>query len=149
MPAPKVASVDAFFARLGDTERPHLETLRALSLAEAKKAGLIETLKWNFPAYTAPNQVGMLWTLQAFKNHCSVRFPVHFFASYREEVEALGYDALDGALRLRWDREVPKALITKLLRARIRDFEAGNTAWSEPKPRAAKSAQGRAAQAKR
>ena len=131
MPAPKVASVDAFFAKLGDVERPHLETLRTLSLAQAKKAGLAEVLKWNFPAYTAASGVGMVWTLQRFKNHCSLRFPVRFFADHRAEVAAAGYEAIEGALKIVYDQKVPKTLITKLLRARIQDFEAGNTAWSD------------------
>lgn len=139
MPAPKVASVDAFFAQLGDTERPHLEALRALSLAEAKKAGLTEALKWNFPAYTSPGGVGMVWTLQCFKKHCSVRFPVRFFEAHRAEVAAAGYEAIEGACKLTWDQPVPKTLLTKLLRARIRDFEAGNTAWSEPTASPAKA----------
>lgn len=129
MPAPKVASIDEFFTRLGDAERPHLETLRALSLTEATRAGMAEELKWNWPSYTSGT---MVWTLQCFKNHCSIRFPVTFFAPYREEVAAAGYEAIDGALKIRWDQKVPKALVTKLIKARIADFEAGNTAWSQP-----------------
>lgn len=139
MPTHKVASVDAFFARLGDAERLHLETLRALSRAEAKKADLVETLKWNWPTYTASDGKGMVWMLQCFKKHCSVRFPVRFFADHRDEVEAAGYEAMEGALRLSWEQKVPKTLVTKLLRARIRDFQAGNTAWSEPAPSGAKA----------
>lgn len=130
MPAPKVPNVDAFFARFGPVERPHLEALRALSLAEAKKAGLVEALKWNFPAYTAAGGKAMVWTLQAFKNHCSVRFPVRFFAEHRAEVEAAGYEALEGAVKIPWAAEMPRDLVTKLIRERIRDFEAGNTSWS-------------------
>lgn len=149
MPAPKVASVDAFFAKLGDAERPHLEALRALSLAEAKKAGLVEALKWNFPAYTPSSGAGMVWTLQCFKKHCSVRFPVRFFADHRAEVEAAGCEAIEGGLKLSWDQKVPKALVTKLLRARIQDFEAGNRAWSEPTPAAAKPRKSGAAKSKR
>lgn len=149
MPAPKVASVDAFFAKLGDVERPHLEALRELSLAEAKKAGLIEALKWNFPAYTPATSPGMVWTLQCFKKHCSLRFPVRFFADHRAEVEAAGYEAIEGALKIAWDQEVPRALVMRLLRARIRDFEAGNTAWSDPTKPTAKSPKRDAPQSKR
>ncbi|MCL3817954.1 iron chaperone [Aeromicrobium wangtongii] len=129
MPAPKVADVDEFFARLGDTERPHLETLRGLSLEAAAGSGVVEELKWNFPAYTKQQ---MLWMLQGFKHHCSVRFPVSFFAPYRDEVSAAGYEAIEGALKIRWDQDVPEALIGRLLAARIDDFDAGNTAWSVP-----------------
>ncbi|MFT4008504.1 MAG: DUF1801 domain-containing protein [Nocardioidaceae bacterium] len=129
MPAPKVASVDEFFARLGETERPHLERLRELSLAAAAGTGVVEELKWNTPAYTLGK---MAWMLQCFKHHCSIRFPVPFFAHYRDEVAAAGYEAMEGALKIRWDQEVPDALVTKLVKARIEDYQAGNTAWSVP-----------------
>lgn len=129
MPAPKVADVDEFFARLGEVERPHLETLRELSLEAAAGSGVVEELKWNFPAYTKQQ---MLWTLQRFKHHCSVRFPVPFFAPYREEASAAGYEAIEGALKIPWDQEVPAGLVRRLLSDRIDDFEAGNTAWSTP-----------------
>jgi uncharacterized protein YdhG (YjbR/CyaY superfamily) len=129
MPAPKVASVDEFFARLSDVERPHLEKLRELSLAGAAGSDVVEALKWNFPAYVDKT---MVWTLQMFKHHCSIRFPVPFFAEYRAEAEAAGYEAIEGALKIRWDQDVPEELISRLIAARIEDFDAGNTAWSTP-----------------
>jgi uncharacterized protein YdhG (YjbR/CyaY superfamily) len=129
MPAPKVASVEDFFARLGDVERPHVEKLRELSLEAAAGTDIVEELKYNFPAYT--DRV-MVWTLQVFKNHCSVRFPVSFFADRRAEAQAAGYDAIEGALKIRWDQDVPEAIIRELLAARIDDFDGGNAAWSSP-----------------
>jgi uncharacterized protein YdhG (YjbR/CyaY superfamily) len=124
-----VASVDEFFARLSDVERPHMQTLRRLSLEAGAAAGVRDELKWNFPAYTLGT---MVWTLQCFKNHCSIRFPVTFFAPYRDEVAAAGYEAIEGALKIFWGQQVPEALISKLIKARIADFQAGNTKWSEP-----------------
>jgi len=129
MPAPKVASVDEFFARLDDVQRPHLEKLRELSLEGAAGTGVTEALKFNFPAYVDQT---MVWTLQCFKNHCSIRFPVSFFADRRDEALAAGYEAIEGALKIRWDQDVPEALIRGLIAARIDDFEGGNTVWSSP-----------------
>jgi uncharacterized protein YdhG (YjbR/CyaY superfamily) len=129
VPAPKVADVDEFFARLDADARPHLETLRGLSLEAASGSGVVEELKWNFPAYTKQQ---MLWTLQRFKHHCSVRLPTSFFAPYRDEASAAGYEAIEGALKIRWDQDVPAELIRRLLTDRIADFDAGNTAWSTP-----------------
>lgn len=129
MPAPKVASVEEFFERLDDVQRPHLEALREVSLAEAAKAGVKEELKHNFPAYTLGV---MVWTLQCFKKHCSIRFPVSFFQQWREEVAAAGYEAIDGALKIRWDQPVPTELVGRIIEARIEDFQAGNTVWSSP-----------------
>lgn len=130
MPAPKVASVDEFFERLDDVQRPHLERLRELSLAAAAGSDVVEALKFNFPAYVDRT---MVWTLQCFKNHCSVRFPVSFFTEHRATAAAAGYDAIDGALKIRWDQDVPEELVRQLLSARIADYyEAGNTVWSTP-----------------
>lgn len=138
VPTPKVLNVDDFLAKLDETQRGVIAVLRALSLAEATKAGLIETLKWNWPAYTPSTGKGTVWMLQCFKKHYSIRFPVHFFANHRAEVEAAGYTAIDGALKVAWEQKVPTALVTKLVRARIRDFETGNTAWSAPESSIAK-----------
>lgn len=132
MPAPKVASVDDFFARLPEIQRPHLETLRALSLADAEANGVTETLKWNFPAYAMGPKLTMAWMLQTFKHHCSIRFPVPFFAAWREEAAATGCEAIEGAMKFRWDQEIPTDLVARIIAARVADFEAGNTAWSVP-----------------
>jgi uncharacterized protein YdhG (YjbR/CyaY superfamily) len=129
MPAPKVANVDEFFARLDDVQRPHLQTLRELSLEGAAGTGVVEALKFNFPAYVNPT---MVWTLQCFKHHCSIRFPVSFFAGRRDEAMAAGYEAIEGALKIRWDQDVPEKIVRELIAARIDDFDAGNTAWSTP-----------------
>jgi uncharacterized protein YdhG (YjbR/CyaY superfamily) len=129
MPAPKVASVEEFFDRLSDVQRPHLERLRELSLAGAEGTGVEEALKYNFPAYTLGT---MVWTLQCFKNHCAIRFPTQFFADYRDEVTAAGYEAIEGSLKIFWDQQVPADLVSRLIADRIADFKAGNTAWSVP-----------------
>jgi uncharacterized protein YdhG (YjbR/CyaY superfamily) len=89
----------------------------------------VEALKFNFPAYV---DTTMVWTLQVFKNHCSIRFPVSFFADRRGEALAAGYEAIEGALKIRWDQDVPEALVSEFIAARIDDFAAGNTAWSTP-----------------
>lgn len=132
MPFPKVASVDEYFERLDATPRPHMERLRELSLAGAAGRDVEETLKWNTPAYAKGPKSTMVWMLQSFKNHCSIRFPVPFFGPFREEVSAAGYEAIEGALKIPWAKEVPGDLVTKLIIARIEDFDAGNTAWSVP-----------------
>lgn len=129
MPAPKVADVDEFFDRLSDEQRPHLETLRRLSLAGADGTGVVEALKYNFPAYAKGT---MVWTLQCFKHHCSIRFPVAFFSPHRAEAEAAGYEAIEGALKIRFDQDVPEQMVRELIAARIDDFDAGSTAWSTP-----------------
>jgi uncharacterized protein YdhG (YjbR/CyaY superfamily) len=117
---PRRASVDHYFARLGDLERPHLEALRALSRKADPKAR--EELKWNLPTYVRGEKAN-LWMLQNFKNHCSLRFTPAFFASQKAAVKAAGFDSGEGFIKLPYDRELPTKLIQSLMKARIKDHE--------------------------
>ncbi|HEY2272634.1 MAG TPA: DUF1801 domain-containing protein [Jatrophihabitantaceae bacterium] len=121
MPMPKRTSVDDFFAKLNENQRAHLEALRDLSKAADPKAR--EELKWNLPVYVRGDNTN-LWMLQNFKNHCSLRFTPEFFASQKSAVEAAGYDAGEGFVKLPYDRDLPTKLVKQLMRARIKDYEA-------------------------
>ena len=117
---PKRTSVDDYFAQLSDYQKPHLEELRRLSLAADPKAQ--ELLKWNQPMYVRGDNAN-LWMLQNFKNHCSLRFSPPFFAPHREAVEAAGYEAGEGFIKLPYDRALPTKLLKALMKARIKDYE--------------------------
>jgi uncharacterized protein YdhG (YjbR/CyaY superfamily) len=124
MPMPKRSSVDDFYAQLNDLQRPHLEVLRELSAATAPQAR--EELKWNLPVYVRGNKTN-LWMLQNFKNHCSLRFSPPFFATQKTAVEAAGYEAGEGFIKLPYTRELPIDLLKALMRARIEEYEATAT----------------------
>src|SRR3954469_6539391 len=117
---PKRASVDDFYAQLDDVQRPHLETLRELSLAADPQAR--EELKWNLPVYVRGEKTNQ-WMLQNFKNHCSLRFSPPFFATQKAAVEAAGYEAGDGFIKLPYDRELPSELLKALMHARVEEYE--------------------------
>lgn len=119
MPMPRRSNVDDFFAQLNDVQRPHLERLRELSLAAAPEA--CEELKYNVPAYVRGEKTS-LWMLQNFKNHCSVRFPPPFFATQGAAVEAAGYEAGEGFVKLPYDRELPTELLKTLMQTRVEAY---------------------------
>jgi uncharacterized protein YdhG (YjbR/CyaY superfamily) len=121
MPMPKRKSVDDFFAQVSDVQRPHLEMLRKLSLDADPEAR--EELKYNLPTYVRGEKAN-LWMLQNFKNHCSLRFSTSFFGSHKAEVEAAGYEAGEGFIKLPYDRELPTKLLKALMKARIKDYKA-------------------------
>jgi uncharacterized protein YdhG (YjbR/CyaY superfamily) len=125
---PKRSSVEDYFEQLTPNQRPHLDVLRALSLKADK--GIREELKWNLPVYVLGDNTQM-WMLQNFKNHCSLRLPPRFFAAHRGEVEAAGYEAGEGFIKLPYDRDVPVALCKKLMQARIDEYEATGAGWSD------------------
>ncbi len=128
MPMPKRASVDDFFAQLNDIQRPHLEALRELSL-DADPAAR-EELKWNLPVYVRGKKTS-LWMLQNFKNHCSLRFPPPFFATQKAAVEAAGYEAGEGFIKLSYERELPIELLEALLQARVEEYAATGAGWND------------------
>ena len=117
---PKRTSVDDYFARLNDVQRPHLEALRALSRKADPKAR--EELKWNLPTYVRDEKAN-LWMLQNFKHHCSLRFTTQFFATQKDAVKSAGYDAGEGFIKLPYERELPTKLLRSLMKARIADYE--------------------------
>ena len=125
MPMPKRSSVEDFFEKLDDQQRPHLEQLRQLSIKVDAK--IEEKLAWNLPVYAVDDT--RLWMLQNFKNHCSLRFPPRFFGSRKAEVEAAGYEAGDGFIKLPYDREIPTKLCQALMKARLAEYEATGAGW--------------------
>jgi uncharacterized protein YdhG (YjbR/CyaY superfamily) len=127
MPMPKRSSVEDYFDQLTPAQRPHLVELRELSLKADPQAR--EELKWNLPVYTRGDN-NRLWMLQNFKNHCSLRFPPRFFVSHKAEVEAAGYEAGEGFIKLPYDREIPTQLCKVLMQARIDEYEATGAGWS-------------------
>jgi uncharacterized protein YdhG (YjbR/CyaY superfamily) len=118
---PRRTTVDDFFAQLNDVQRPHLEALRKLSRKADRQAR--EELKWNLPVYVRGENTN-LWMLQNFKNHCSLRFSPPFFATQTAAVEAAGYEAGAGFIKLPYDRALPAKLLQELMQARIKDYEA-------------------------
>jgi uncharacterized protein YdhG (YjbR/CyaY superfamily) len=125
---PKRLSVDDFFAQLTDVQRPHLEALRKLSLRADPQAR--EELKWNLPVYVRGDRTS-LWMLQNFKNHCSLRFPPPFFATQKAAVQAAGYQAGEGFIKLPYERELPVALLKALMRERVAEYEATGAGWND------------------
>jgi uncharacterized protein YdhG (YjbR/CyaY superfamily) len=124
MPMPKRESVDDYFAQLSEVQRPHLETLRELSVAADPKAR--EELKWNLPVYVRGDKTN-LWMLQNFKNHCSLRFSPPFFATHKAAVAAADYEAGEGFIKLPYSRELPIDLLKALMQARIEEYQATGT----------------------
>jgi uncharacterized protein YdhG (YjbR/CyaY superfamily) len=128
MPMPKRSSVEDFFAQLTEVQRPHLEALRELSRDADPQAR--EELKWNLPVYVRGENT-TLWMLQNFKNHCSLRFPPPFFATQKTNVEAAGFQAGAGFVKLPYERELPADLLKALLQARVEEYQTTGAGWND------------------
>jgi uncharacterized protein YdhG (YjbR/CyaY superfamily) len=128
MPMPKRSSVEDYFAKLTDAQRPHLEELRKLSLKADPEAR--EELKYNLPAYVRGDKTS-LWMLQNFKNHCSLRFPPPFFATQKAAVEEAGFETGAGFIKLPYERELPTKLLKALMKARVEEYAATGAGWND------------------
>jgi uncharacterized protein YdhG (YjbR/CyaY superfamily) len=128
VPMPKRASVEDYFDKLPDHARPHLEELRRLSRAADPEAR--ETLKWNLPVYVRGDNTS-LWMLQNFKRHCSLRLPPPFFGEHKAAVEAAGFEAGSGFVKLPYDRDLPIDLLESLMAARVEEYEATGAGWND------------------
>jgi uncharacterized protein YdhG (YjbR/CyaY superfamily) len=126
MPSPKRESLEDYFARLTTTQAPHVTSLRELSLSAAP--GIVEKLAWNNPAYHLDDV--RLWMIQSYKEHCSLRFPPHQFGAHRAEVEEAGYESGEGFLKIRYDQDLPDALVPKLIGYRLREYAETGSTWS-------------------
>jgi uncharacterized protein YdhG (YjbR/CyaY superfamily) len=125
MPSPKRVDLADYYAQLPAVAVPHLTELRELCRKRLPKA--VEALHWNNPAFVQDGT--RLVMLQSYKQHCSLRFPTRLFASQQKAVEAAGYEAGEGFIKLPYERELPVALLERLLQARLDEFEATGAGW--------------------
>ncbi len=125
MAMPRRTDVDDYFAQLAPVARPHLEALRTLSRSASPQ--LREVLQWNQPAYLM--NTNRLWMLQASTRHASLRFPLRIVGAHRAEIEAAGFDAGSGMIKLPYDRELPVSVLELLMRARLDEYEATGATW--------------------
>ncbi len=89
-----------------------------------------EELKWNLPVYVRGENTS-LWMLQNFKNHCSLRFPPPFFATHKPTVQAAGYEAGAGFIKLPYSRVLPTELLEALMQARVEEYSATGAGWND------------------
>lgn len=128
MPMPKRVSVDDYFEKLADYQRPYLEELRKLSRGADPEAR--EVLKWNLPVYVRGENTS-LWMLQNFKRHCSLRLPPPFFAEQKTAVEDAGFEAGAGFIKLPYDKELPTDLLKMMMAARVEEYETTGAGWND------------------
>jgi hypothetical protein len=92
---PLLFRVIGFLGDAAEDDQPPWSHLRQLGeLSRAAAPDLVETLHWNNPVYLEGG--ARLWKPQAFKQHCSLRFPTGWFGGHRAEVEAAGFEAGEG-----------------------------------------------------
>lgn len=108
--------------------RTRLRTLRSLIRAAAPKAE--EALKWGSPAYT---QKRVLVIFAYFKQHISLFPTPAVIRAFRKELAK--FRTTSATIHFPHDAPLPKALIGKLVRARLAALQGADAKWRTPTPR--------------
>jgi uncharacterized protein YdhG (YjbR/CyaY superfamily) len=109
----KPNTVDAYLYGQPEKAVPMLEELRKIIKGAVPEAE--EVMSYNMPAYKFH---GMLVGFAGWKNHCGF-YPWngHTVKDFEEELE--GFTTSSGAIQFPLDQPLPKALIKKIIEARV------------------------------
>ena len=117
--------VDDYLAALPEDARAALEKLRKTIKAAAPKAG--EVISYQIPAY---KHHGLLVGFAALKDHCTFHImSTEVTRAHAAELE--GYKIGKASIRFAANKPLPAALVTKLVKARIAENEAGRSLWRQ------------------
>ena len=107
--------VTAHLSKIPQPQKATLEALRQTILEIIPDAE--EVISYGFPGYRLGGKI--ICGFDAFKNHCSF-FPHSSLVIPELEKELVNYKTSKGALQFAVDKPLPKALVRKLIRTRMR-----------------------------
>ncbi|CAB4550171.1 unannotated protein [freshwater metagenome] len=107
--------VTAHLAKLPQPQKSTLQELRKSILEVIPEAE--EVISYGFPGYRINGKI--ICGFDAFKNHCSF-FPHSSLVIPELEKELLNYKTSKGALQFAVDKPLPKSLVRKLIKTRMR-----------------------------
>lgn len=114
--------VDRHLAKVPEPHRGTLQALRLSILEIIPDAE--EVISYGFPGYKLNGKI--ICGFDAFKNHCSF-FPHSSLVIPELEKDLVNYKTSKGALQFPIDKPLPKTLVRKLIRTRLRLLkEAGS-----------------------
>jgi uncharacterized protein YdhG (YjbR/CyaY superfamily) len=109
-----VAEVEAYLARVPEPARTTLEKMRAMIRAAAPKEAT-EKISYGIPSF---HYKGALVWYAAFKKHCSF-FPMNHSLGDEFAEELKKYKTSKGTIQFPVDEPLPKALVTRIVKARV------------------------------
>jgi uncharacterized protein YdhG (YjbR/CyaY superfamily) len=110
-------TVAEYLEDIPDPHRDALERLRETVLAVVP--GATEALSYRIPTFKVRGKA--LLAYAAFKNHCSL-FPMSMRVIEAHEGELAPFRASKGTIHFQPDRPLPRALITAIVRERVREL---------------------------
>lgn len=114
--APK--TVDEYLAGVPEPARSTLNKIRA-AIRSALPPEATETISYRIPAF---KYKGVLVWFAAFSNHCSLFPTASLVGAFKNELK--GFSTSKGSIHFPTDKPLPTALIKKLVKARVAQFES-------------------------
>jgi uncharacterized protein YdhG (YjbR/CyaY superfamily) len=111
----KPTTIDEYLAPLGDKERQSLDKLRRAIQEAAPEAE--ECISYGVPAFRLD---GMLVGFGASAKHCSF-FLMNGSTVDDHKMLLKGYDTSKGTIRFPAAKPLPKALVSRLVKARVKE----------------------------
>jgi uncharacterized protein YdhG (YjbR/CyaY superfamily) len=120
-PTGPAKDIDDYLARVPEEVRAALAKLRKTIRAAAPKAA--EVISYQIPAY---KHHGLLVGFAASTSHCTFHImSVKVTSAHADDLK--GYKIGKASIRFAADKPLPAALVTKLVKARIAENEAGRS----------------------
>jgi uncharacterized protein YdhG (YjbR/CyaY superfamily) len=120
----KPTTVAGYIASEPRTARAKLREMRALVAAAAP--GATQSLKWGMPAFSYDR---ILVTFAAFRKHIGFFPTPSAVRAFRKELT--GFKTSSATIRLPLDKPLPRALITRITKFRVRESKARDAKWME------------------
>ncbi|HEY6124589.1 MAG TPA: DUF1801 domain-containing protein [Steroidobacteraceae bacterium] len=120
--ASKPETVDEYIAAAPKPIRPRLREMHALIMASAP--GATTSLKWSKPAYSYRR---ILVVFGAFKRH--IGFFITPAVKRAFEKELAGFKTASSSVQLPFDKPLPKSLIRKIVRFRVKQERSQDAKW--------------------
>lgn len=120
----KPTSVQEYARQLEPRARARIEELHALVTSTAPN--LTAQLKWGVPAFLHPDGVIMLAT-SAHTAHANFTLTPSTREAFAEELADL--ETGKGSIKLPYDGDVPRELLGRMIRYRLREHEEDGVMW--------------------
>ena len=121
----KPQTIDEYLAPLSNEKRAALEKLRRAIKSAAPKAE--ECISYDIPAFRLGGR--LLVAFGAAAKHCAFYPGAHPVKAHQDELKA--YDTSKGTIRFPADSPLPATLVRKLVKTRIAEYAAKQTAAAD------------------
>src|SRR5262245_59994402 len=122
MPKIRAETIDDYIAKAPAPAQPHLRAIRAILRKAAPKA--TEAIKWGNPVW---EEGRILFAIAAYKTHLNFMPTPSVVKAFAKELA--GYTTGSSSVQFPDDAPLPKALIAKLARRRVRELRENDARW--------------------